>query len=74
MHPLAYILDVQLVNSCLYNFFDQVGAIDISKTLNQTCVDLGRQYRKDDILCLPCDVTDSKKLVSMYNKEKIDYP
>ena len=40
--------------------------VDISDQLQQTCVDLGHQYKKEDVLCLPCDVTDQKKMVGLH--------
>ena len=49
----------------MHYYILQVGAIDICDSLHRTCVDLGHQYHKDDVLCLPCDVTDNIKLVSV---------
>ena len=37
--------------------------VDISNSLEETCSDLRRQFKQEDMFCLNCDVTDQNKLV-----------
>ena len=39
--------------------------LDVSDRLQRACSDLRELYRKEDVLCVQCDVTDQMKMVRL---------
>ena len=51
----------------------QVGLIDISPSLRDTCDKLAEEFNPSNILCLNCDVTDSTGLVRLYKLKILSF-